>query len=355
LPPQAAGRPDPARVAVLGASGYTGAEVTRLLALHPHFRITALTGDSKAGLPFSDVFPHLATAADVPNLVKIADVDWSQIDAAFCCLPHATTQETLAALPAAVRVVDLSADFRLRNVETYAEWYGGPHRAPELQKEAVYGLTELNREAIKGARLVANPGCYPSCVQLPLVPLLEAGVVTAEDIVIDAKSGVSGAGRSAKQNLLYAEVAEGVGAYGVGRHRHMPEIEQGLSDAAGAPVRVSFTPHLMPMTRGMETASYVRLAPGKTAADARAVLAARYAGEPFVHLLKEGEPPRTHHVRGTNFCHVNVFEDRLPGRLIVLSVIDNLVKGASGQAVQNMNLLFGLPETTALLQQALYP
>ena len=218
-----------------------------------------------------------------------------------------------------------------------------------------YGLTEINRAAVAAARVVANPGCYPTTVQLPLVPLLQAGLILAEDIVIDAKSGVSGAGRSAKQNLLYTEVAEGISAYGVGRHRHMPEIEQGLSDAAGAPVRISFTPHLMPMSRGMEAACYVKLAPGKTAADLRACLEARYAAEPFVHVLAPGLSPFTHHVRGTNFCHINVFEDRLEGRAIVLSVIDNLVKGASGQAIQNMNLMWGLPETTALMQQALYP
>jgi N-acetyl-gamma-glutamyl-phosphate reductase len=340
---------------VLGASGYTGVEVVRLLALHPSFKVAALTGNKEAGKPYSEVYPHLIAATDVPNLIKIEDVKWDDIDAAFCCLPHATTQEVLASLPSHIRVVDLSADFRLRDISQYAEWYGGEHKAPELQKEAVYGLTELHREAIKSARVVANPGCYPTSVQLPLVPLMEAGLVLPDDIIIDAKSGASGAGRSAKVNLLYCELTEGINAYGVGRHRHMPEIEQGLSDAVGTPVRVSFTPHLMPMTRGMESACYVKLAPGVTAADCRELLAKRYADEPFVKVLKLGAVPQTHHVRGSNYCHMNVFDDRLPGRAIVLSVIDNLVKGASGQAVQNMNLLFELPETTALMQQALYP
>jgi len=339
----------------LGASGYTGAEVVRLLALHPFFKVTTLTGDSKAGRKFSDVFPHLLTATDAPNLVKIADVDWNGIDGAFCCLPHATTQEVLAGLPQNIKVVDLSADFRLKNVQTYAEWYGGEHKAPELQKEAVYGLTELAREAVTRARIVANPGCYPTCVQLALVPLLERGLISTEDIVIDAKSGISGAGRSAKQNLLYCEATEGVNAYGVGKHRHMPEIEQGLAEASGKDVKVSFTPHLMPMSRGMETASYVKLESGATVDDLRAALVEKYADEPFVHVLEPGCAPHTHHVRGTNFCHINVFEDRIKGRAIVLSVIDNLVKGASGQAIQNMNLLFNLPETTGILQQALYP
>ena len=340
------------RIGVLGASGYTGEEVVRLLSLHPTFEITALTGDRQAGKPFSEVFPHLITAPSVPSLVKIDEVDFSQVDAIFCCLPHATTQEVVASLPTSVKVVDLSADFRLRNINTYAEWYGGEHKAPELQKEVVYGLTELNREAVKNARVVANPGCYPTSVQLPLV---EAGLISTEDIIIDAKSGISGAGRSAKQNLLYCESVEGINAYGVGKHRHMPEIEQGLTDAAGKEVFVSFTPHLMPMTRGMEAACYVKLANGATAADLKAHLEKRYADEPFVVVLPGSAPPHTHHVRGTNFCHINVFPDRLPGRAIVLSVIDNLVKGASGQAIQNMNLLFGLPETTSLMQQALYP
>lgn len=346
---------DQVRIAVLGASGYTGEEVVRLLALHPTFKVTALTGDKQAGKPFSSVYPHLIAAANVPNLCKIDEVDWNAVDAAFCCLPHATTQEVLAGLPSHVKVVDLSADFRLRDVNTYAEWYGGEHKAPELQKEVVYGLTELHREAVKTARIVANPGCYPTTVQLPLCPLLEAGLISTEDIIIDAKSGVSGAGRSAKQNLLYTEVTEGINAYGVTRHRHMPEIEQGLSDSAGKPVTISFTPHLMPMTRGMESAMYVKMTPGTTVDDLRKCLEAKYNSEPFVHILAPGAVPQTHHVRGSNFNFINVFEDRIPGRAIVISVIDNLIKGASGQAIQNMNLLWGLPEETSLMQQALFP
>jgi N-acetyl-gamma-glutamyl-phosphate reductase len=249
----------------------------------------------------------------------------------------------------------LSADFRLKNVDTYAEWYGGEHKAKELQKEVIYGLTEMNREAVAKARVVANPGCYPTCTQLPLVPLIAAGLVQIEDIVIDAKSGVSGAGRSAKQNLLYTEAAEGINAYGVSKHRHMPEIEQGLSEAAGKPVLISFTPHLVPMTRGMECSSYVKMTPGTTVDDLRSCLEAKYANEPFVTVLPPGMVPQTHHVRGSNYCFMNVFPDRIPGRAIILSVIDNLVKGASGQAIQNMNLMMGLDETTCLLQQPMFP
>ena len=342
-------------IAVLGASGYTGEEVVRLLALHPAFKVTALTGDRQAGKQFSEVYPHLITATNVPALTKIDEVNWTSIDGVFCCLPHATTQEVVAGLPEHVKVVDLSADFRLKNVQTYAEWYGGEHKAPELQKEVVYGLTEMAREEVKSARVVANPGCYPTCVQLPLVPLLEKKLISTEDIIIDAKSGISGAGRSAKQNLLYCEATEGVNAYGIGKHRHMPEIEQGLSEAAGCNVTISFTPHLMPMSRGMEAASYVKMENGVSVDHLRQALSERYANEPFVHVLAPGNPPFTHHVRGTNYCHINVFQDRIPGRAIVLSVIDNLVKGASGQAIQNMNIMFGQPETTGLMQQALYP
>jgi len=344
-----------ARVAVLGASGYTGAEVVRLGALHPNIAITALTGEKQAGKAFSDVFPHLVTATNCPKLIKIGDVEFSNIDAIFCCLPHATTQETLKQLPKHVKIVDLSADFRLKNPDTYTEWYGNAHAAVELQKEAVYGLTELNREQIKAARLLANPGCYPTCAQLPLYPLIKSKLVLPDDIIIDAKSGVSGAGRSAKESSLYCEIAEGINSYSVGKHRHMPEIEQGLSEAAGSDVTVSFTPHLMNLSRGMQCTSYVKLAPGASVDDLRAHLKQTYANEFFVKVLDKGIVPHTRHVRGSNFAMMNVFEDRLPGRAVVISVIDNLVKGASGQAMQNMNLMMGYPEQTALQQLAMFP
>jgi len=342
------------KVVILGASGYTGAELVRLLALHPQARIAAMTGDRKAGQSMASVFPHLG-GMDLPNLVAIDAVDYTGVDAVFCALPHGTTQEVIAALPGHVKIVDLSADFRLADPAAYAQWYGHEHRAVALQAEAVYGLTELARPKIAKARLVANPGCYPTTAQLPLAPLLAAGLIEAEDIVIDAKSGTSGAGRSAKEANLYCEVTEGIHPYGIANHRHLPEIEQGLTEAAGRQVMVSFTPHLMPMSRGMLATTYVRLAKGAKAADLRAALAERYRGEPFVRLMPDGVAPATRHVRGSNFCLINVFDDRLPGRAILCSVIDNLVKGASGQAVQNFNLMFGLPETTALAQQPLFP
>ncbi|MBX6321613.1 MAG: N-acetyl-gamma-glutamyl-phosphate reductase [Rhodospirillaceae bacterium] len=349
-----AARTNRLNVGILGASGYTGAELVRLLARHPQVEIRALTADRQAGRPLAEVFPHLATI-DLPPLRRIEDTDWSGLDAVFCGLPHGTTQEVIAGLPSHLKVIDLSADFRLADTAAYARWYGHEHRAPALQREAVYGLTELKREAVRSARLVANPGCYPTSAQLPLVPLVEAGQIDADDIVIDAKSGVSGAGRDAKQQNLYGEVAEGMHAYGVAGHRHAPEIEQGLSEAAGRPVVVNFTPHLAPMSRGILSSIYVRLANGATAEDLRATLARRYADEPFVRVLPPGVAPATRHVRGSNYCLIGVFADRVPGRAILFSVIDNLVKGASGQAIQNMNLMAGFAETAALEQKPLFP
>ncbi|MBU0723670.1 MAG: N-acetyl-gamma-glutamyl-phosphate reductase [Alphaproteobacteria bacterium] len=342
------------RVGILGASGYTGAELIRLLAQHPFTRISLLTGDRAAGKPIGDVFPHLGYL-DLPVLTKIEDAKVDECDVIFCALPHGTTQEVIAGLPNHLKVVDLSADFRLHNLDTYAEWYGHAHQAPELQKEAVYGITELAREAVKKARLVANPGCYPTAAQLPLVPLVEAGQIDVDDIIIDAKSGVSGAGRAAKEGSLFTEVSEGIHAYGVASHRHAPEIEQGLTGAAGREIRVNFTPHLMPMNRGILSTAYVRLANGASAADLRETLAKRYAGEPFVRVLPLGQVPATRHVRGSNHTLIGVVADRLSGRAIIISVIDNLVKGASGQAVQNMNAMTGLPETTALSQPPMFP
>ncbi len=342
------------RVAVVGASGYTGAELVRLLVRHPGAEIGVLTADRKAGEPFATVFPHLAGAA-LPDLVALDRVDWDAVDVVFCGLPHGTTQEVVAALPSRLKVIDLSADFRLADEETYARWYGHAHRAPALQKDAVYGLSELARDAIARARLVACPGCYPTAALLPLVPLIEAGGIVPEDIIIDAKSGVSGAGRGPKESALFAEVGEGIHAYGVASHRHTPEIEQELSLAAGRPVPVSFTPHLVPMNRGILSTIYVKLAGDATADGLRAMLAERYRGESFVRVVPEGAQPATRHVRGSNHCLIGVFADRLAGRAIIVSVLDNLVKGASGQAVQNMNLICGFAETDGLEQEPLFP
>jgi N-acetyl-gamma-glutamyl-phosphate reductase len=308
------------RIAILGASGYSGADLVRLLAPHPAARIVALTGERQAGKTMGEVFPHLG-GLDLPRLTKIDAVDWSSVDLAFCALPHGTTQAVVKTIPVHVRVIDISADFRLTDIDSYAEWYGHPHQAVELQAEAVYGLTEHKRDSIHNARIVANPGCYPTSAQLPLIPLLQAGLIEPDEIIIDAKSGVTGAGRQ----------------------------------AAGRDLKVVFTPHLMPMNRGILSTIYVKLANGYGAADLRGILVKRYSDEQFVRVTPEGTAPATRHVRGSNMALMGVFADRVPGRAILVSVIDNLVKGASGQAIQNMNVMLGLPETTGLSQIALFP
>jgi N-acetyl-gamma-glutamyl-phosphate reductase len=342
------------RIGILGASGYTGAELLRLLGNHPRAEIRALTAERQAGKAIGEVFPQLAVY-DLPPLVKVDDVEVAGLDAVFCCLPHATTQAIVKALPRGPRIVDLSADFRLRDPHAYKSHYGHPHQAIELQREAVYGLSEHYRDVIRAAWLVANPGCFTTTAELPLVPALRERLVQLDGIIVDAKSGVSGAGRDPKQGSLFTEVADGVHAYGVATHRHTPEIEQCLADFAGQPVRVTFTPHLMSMSRGILATIYVRLSAGATAQDLHACLATAYEGEPFVHVLPFKTMPATRHVRGTNLCLIGVHPSRVPGEAILVSVLDNLVKGASGQAVQNMNLMLGLDERLGLAQRPLFP
>jgi N-acetyl-gamma-glutamyl-phosphate reductase len=348
---------DRAKIGILGASGYTGSELVRLLLRHPRVELALLTADRRAGQAMRDVFPQFSPF-DLPKLVAVENVDWAAagLDLAFCALPHGTTQtviKTLLEKAPRTKLVDLSADFRLADLTAYARWYGHEHLAPELQQEAVYGLVEVYREEIVRARLVANPGCYTTCAQLPLLPLLRANAIDPDEIVVDAKSGMTGAGRAAKEAMLFSEVSEGFNAYGVGHHRHMAELDQEFSKAAGRSVVVSFTPHLVPMNRGILSTIYVRSA--KSAEDLHAILAAAYAREPFVHVLPFGETPHTRHVRGSNYTFIGIAKDRIPGRAIIVSALDNLVKGASGQAVQNMNLMLGFPETTGIDQIALFP
>ncbi len=342
------------RIGVIGASGYTGADLIRLAAAHPNIEIGPLAAGAHAGQSLADVFPHLARI-DAPALARAEDADWRGCDAAFSGLPHGAAQDIIKALPRDLRVIDMSADFRLRDPCVYANWYGRTHDAPELLREAVYGLTEFYAGEIAEARLVACPGCYPTAVLLALLPLVGDRLIDADDIIIDAKSGISGAGRALKQNTLFAEAGEGVSPYAIGAHRHGPEIDQEISRAAGRDVVVSFTPHLVPMSRGELVTCHVRLAAGASAADLRASLDARYRDAAFAHLLPEGAVPATQHVRGSNHFIVNVFPDRLPGRAIVIGALDNLVKGSAGQALQNFNLMFGLPETTGLEQLPLFP
>jgi N-acetyl-gamma-glutamyl-phosphate reductase len=350
-----------AKVGVLGASGYTGAELVRLLLRHPCVEIALLTADRRAGQEMRDVFPQFAPYP-MPKLVALDGIDWHTcgLDLIFCALPHGTTQKVIANLLAqapTIRVVDLSADFRITDPEAYKSWYGHAHQATELQKSAVYGLVEVYRDAIKGARLVANPGCYTTCAQLALLPLIKANAIDPDEIVIDAKSGMTGAGRAAKEEMLFSEVSEGFHAYGVGHHRHMAELDQEFSKAAGRPITASFTPHLVPMNRGIFSTIYVRGAAVSvsTAQDIHAALSAAYAHELFVHVLPFGKMPQTRHVRGSNMTFIGVVQDRVPGRAIICSALDNLTKGASGQAVQNMNLMLGFPEAMGLEQVALFP
>ena len=344
------------KVGVLGASGYTGADAVRLLARHPGLEIAALTANTHAGKAMDEVFAHFFML-DLPVLAAWEKVDWTTLDAVLCGLPHGTTQEIIAAVlkaNPAIKILDMSADFRLRDQAMYARWYGHSHLAPGLQDEAVYGLTELYRKEIAAARLVACPGCYPTAVLLALVPLVKAGLVDAHDLVIDAKSGVTGAGRGLKQNTLFAEAGEGLSPYSVAMHRHTAEIDQEIAVAAGVPVTANFTPHLIPMARGELCTCYVRLE-GASADDLRAALEQTYRDEPFVHVARKGVLPQTQNVRGSNYVQIGVVADRIEGRAIVISTLDNLVKGSAGQAIQNMNLMFGWPEATGLEQIALFP
>lgn len=341
---------EPKNIAILGASGYTGAELVRLIATHPGLRIRALSANSKAGMDYADVFPHLRHL-DLPKLVTIGEVDFTAIDLCFCALPHATSQEVISKLPKSLKIVDLSADFRLRDPEVYARWYGRAHSAVEMQGEAVYGFTEYYRDEIAQARLVAGTGCNAMTGLMPILPLLAAQVIETDDIMIDLATGVSGAGRAAKEGMLHAEVSEGYRSYNVAAHRHLAEFDQEMTAIAGKPVEVTFVPHLLPQNRGILATCYVK-------GDAEAIHAAlkdKYDDEPFVVVLPLGQAPATQHVRGSNFCHLGVIADRRPGRVMVFSTLDNLTKGSSGQAIQNANLMLGLPETMGLEMAPLFP
>ena len=342
------------RTAVLGASGYTGGETLRLAVRHENIELVSLTAERHAGQDIESVFPNLA-GFKLPRLATIPDVNFEELDAVFCCLPHGTTQEVVKALPDTLKVFDLSADFRLVDPAVYSKWYGHEHYAPALQAEAVYGLTEHYRRMLPKKRIIACPGCYPTSALLPLLPVIKVGQISHEDIIIDSKSGVSGAGRAAKEAMLFSEVGEGIHAYGLGTHRHGPEIDQELSIAAGADVVTSFTPHLVPMNRGILSTIYVQLSDGVGVTDIRETLVQSYHKEPFVYVVAPGKSPATRHVRGSNKCAIGVFESQLPNRAILVCAIDNLVKGSSGQAIQNFNIAFGFPEQLGLEQAPIFP
>lgn len=333
------------KVGIVGGTGYTGVELLRILAIHPSVELSVITSRGEAGLPVADMFPSLRGYIDL-SFSDPAKSDLASCDLVFFATPNGIAmKQTRELLAAGVRIIDLAADFRIQDVATWEKWYGMTHACPELLSQAVYGLPEMNREQIKGAQLVANPGCYPTAVQLGFMPLLEAGLIDPQYLIADAKSGVSGAGRKAETHILFAEAGDNFKAYGVVGHRHLPEISQGLTNMAGKPVGLTFVPHLTPLIRGIHATLYGRL---NKEADLQALFEQRYANERFVDVLPKGAHPETRSVRGSNQCRIAVHRPQGGDTVVVLSVIDNLVKGAAGQAVQNMNIMFGFAENTGL-------
>ena len=340
------------KIGIVGGTGYTGIELLRILSQHPESELVAITSRKEAGTRVADLFPSLRGVVDIAYSDP-SKADFAKCDLVFFATPNTVAMgEAKALLQAGVRVVDLSADFRIKDVAEWEKWYKVKHAAPELLAQAVYGLPEMNREKIKAARLVANPGCYPTAVQLGLLPLLETGVVDVNSLIADAKSGVSGAGKRTEEHLLFSEASDNFKAYGVSGHRHWPEILLGLSAAAGRKVGLTFVPHLVPMIRGIHASLYARVTKD---ANFQGIYEDRYRKEPFVDVLRSGSEPDTRSVRATNTCRIAVHRPHGGDTLVVLSVIDNLVKGASGQAVQNMNIMFGLEETVGLSHPAVVP
>ncbi|MDR3391574.1 MAG: N-acetyl-gamma-glutamyl-phosphate reductase [Sulfuriferula sp.] len=340
------------KVGIVGGTGYTGVELLRLLARHPEVSLTAITSRKEAGMPVADMFPNLRGHVDLA-FSDPQQAGLESCDVVFFATPNGIAmQQARELLAAGVRVIDLAADFRIKDLAVWQKWYGMEHACPELVAEAVYGLPEVNRDRIKTARLVANPGCYPTAVQLGFLPLLEAGLVDTQYLIADAKSGVSGAGRKAEVPTLFPEASDNFKAYGASGHRHLPEISQGLSRFAGNAVGLTFVPHLTPLIRGIHATLYARVVKD---IDLQEVFESRYANEPFVDVLPAGAHPETRSVRGANTCRIAWHRPQDGDVVVVLSVIDNLVKGASGQAVQNMNIMFGLPETMGLELIGLLP
>lgn len=341
------------KVGIIGGTGYTGVELLRLLCMHPKVQLTVITSRGEAGKKVADLFPNLRGHVDL----AFSEPDEKQLatcDLVFAATPNGIAmQHARTLVHAGVKLIDLAADFRLQDPALWEQWYGMPHACPELLAEAVYGLPEMNRDHIKNARIVANPGCYPTAVQLGFLPLIEKKFVDVQTLIADAKSGVSGAGRKAEIHTLFSEAADSFKAYGVPGHRHLPEIRQQLQRLNGAPVGLTFVPHLMPVIRGMHATLYARLTIDDI--DLQSLYQQRYAQEPFVDILPPGSHPDTRSVRASNLCRIALHRPQGGDTVVVLVVIDNLVKGAAGQAVQNMNILFGLAETTGLMQPAILP
>lgn len=344
---------DVIKVGIVGGTGYTGVELLRLLSLHPEAEVVAITSRSEKGKPVSELYPNLRGALDLsfsePDIEQLG-----QCDAVFFATPHGVAQNTVPdILATGAKVIDLSADFRIRDIDLWEKWYSQPHAAKELVSEAVYGLPEVNRDAIQQASLLACPGCYPTSVQLGFLPLLEAGCVDLSDLVANAASGVSGAGRQAKVANLFTEVSDSYKAYAASGHRHHPEIEQGLADIADEPVSLTFVPHLLPINRGIHTTLYANLT--NMSVDVQTLFEDRFVHEPFIDVLPAGSHPETRAVRGTNICRIAVHRPGDGRKVVVLVAEDNLTKGASGQAIQCMNLMFGLDETSGLTASAILP
>jgi N-acetyl-gamma-glutamyl-phosphate reductase len=340
------------KIGIVGGTGYTGVELLRILARHPEAQLAAITSRKETGMPVAEMFPSLRGSVDL-KFSDPKEVGLAKCDIVFFATPNGIAMtEAQALLSAGVKVIDLAADFRIKDIAVWEKWYGMTHACPELVQEAVYGLPEVNREAIKGARIVANPGCYPTATQLGFLPLVAAGVVDDQHLIADTKSGVSGAGRKAETHILFSEASDNFKAYGVAGHRHLPEVRQGLARAAGHEVGLTFVPHLVPMIRGIHATLYGRLT---KEIDLQALFEKRYADEPFVDVLPAGSQPDTRSVRASNLCRIAVHRPQGGDTVVVLSVIDNLVKGAAGQAVQNMNLMFGLPETMGLTHVPVLP
>lgn len=341
------------KVGIVGGAGYTGVELLRLLAQHPQVELKAITSRTEAGMPVSQMFPNLRGRVDLPFTEPTIE-NLGECDVVFFATPNGVAMKQVPELlDKGIKIIDLAADYRLKNPAEWQQWYGMAHASEHLLAEAVYGLPEVNREAIKNARLVANPGCYPTAVQLGFLPLLKAGLVDLQSLIADAKSGVSGAGRKAEVHTLLCEAGDSFKAYGVAGHRHLPEIKQGLTQISGQNVGLTFVPHLLPMIRGIHATLYARL--NKDVADLQALYEQTYANEAFVDVLPAGSHPETRTVRGANICRMAVHRPQGGDTVVILSVIDNLVKGAAGQAVQNMNIMCGLPETTGLNHIALLP
>ena len=341
---------DPISVSIIGGSGYTGAELIRLISKHPHFELNQVVANRNAGKKIQDIFPHLRHL-NIPDFINLEEMNFDNVDLIFCALPHATSQEIIVRIPEGKKIIDLSADFRLEQVEEYERWYGSKHIAHSLQEKAVYGLTEIYKEKIKKGSLIACTGCNSAASLYPVLPLLNEGIINSDSLTINLGAGVSGAGRDAKQNIIHAEVSEGVKPYNIGKHRHIAELEQEFKKATINKIEITFIPHLLPQNRGV----LVSIPIASPASIVHKTLKNYYKNAPFIIILPIEEIPATQHVRGSNFCHIGVISDHNKDRSVVISVLDNLVKGSAGQAIQNANIMFDFDETAGLLESPIFP